>query len=127
MDSVTRFAVVLWPAGRRCGSRSNRCSRRGPASAWFEPLGGDMNTHRAMRFAVGVLIATVLFSAGLRAQTGTAVIVGTLTDPSGAALPGVKVTATNTDTGQSISTVSGASGDYRIPGLLPGPYEIHAE
>jgi hypothetical protein len=74
-----------------------------------------------------VLYACMLWSGRLYAQTGTAAVVGTVTDASGAALPGAKVTASNLDTGLGVSATSSRSGDYRIPGLIPGRYEVRAE
>src|SRR5689334_19932509 len=55
----------------------------------------------------------------------TATIVGHVTDPSGAAVSGAKVTARNTDTGLERSAVSGDTGDYELP-LLPvtGAYSL---
>lgn len=87
-----------------------------------------MKAHGASVTCRVVLFAIVaLLCSRLSAQTGTSVIVGTVTDASGASLPGVKVSATNTDTGLGGSTTTGASGDYHIAGLTPGPYEIRAE
>ena len=57
--------------------------------------------------------------------TGT--IVGTVADPSGAVIPGAKVTATNVATGVSQSTVTGSAGTYTIPNLGVGNYNISAE
>ena len=68
------------------------------------------------------LLATALFTFGQEAT-----IVGTVADPSGAAVPGVKVTLTNTDTG--ITTVVNTSGDgqYVAPELHIGHYNARAE
>src|SRR6516165_9439275 len=52
---------------------------------------------------------------------------GTVADSSGAVLPGVSITATNTATGVVTSTVSNEGGAYFIPGLLPGAYNLSAE
>jgi hypothetical protein len=51
----------------------------------------------------------------------TAQINGTVRDQTGAVLPGVEVTATQTDTGISRSTVSDESGSYILPNLAVGP------
>ncbi len=59
------------------------------------------------------------------AQTGSQ-ITGTITDKSGAAVPGVKITATNTETAVSRETISTDSGAYTIPALPPGLYAISA-
>src|SRR5262249_32250814 len=52
---------------------------------------------------------------------------GAARDPAKALIAGVVVTVTNTATNISRSTVTGAGGDYRIPLLPPGEYEIKAE
>ena len=52
---------------------------------------------------------------------------GRVTDPSGSAVPNVKVTATKTDTNTNFPTVSGPEGFYTLPQLPPGTYELTAE
>src|SRR5688572_18274046 len=54
-------------------------------------------------------------------------VAGTISDPSGAVLPGVAVTAKGSQTGLTQQTVSGGDGDWRIPGLPIGAYEISFE
>ena len=61
------------------------------------------------------------------AQVTTGSIQGTITDDSGAALPGVTVTAKNTATGVTRTAVTEGSGDFSIPLLQPGTYEVTAE
>jgi hypothetical protein len=51
---------------------------------------------------------------------------GTVTDASGALIPGVEVKATNVDTGVSSTTVTNETGSYNFPSLLPGKYTITA-
>ncbi len=58
------------------------------------------------------------------AQVTTATIVGTITDPSGAILPGAQVTARNADTGLVRSAISGEEGTYRLEFLPVGNYVI---
>jgi hypothetical protein len=60
-------------------------------------------------------------------QGATGSITGTVTDPTGAAIPGAAITATNTATGNQTRTTSGATGLYTIPELPPGPYTITVE
>jgi hypothetical protein len=57
----------------------------------------------------------------------TATIVGTVTDPSGAVVPGAKITVTNTGTGVSRSLETNAAGNYIAPELVAGAYEVRAE
>ncbi len=63
------------------------------------------------------------------AQVGqTAVLTGTVTDTSGAAVPGVTVTATSPALiSGSLSTVTEANGTYRFPSLAPGLYTVTFE
>ena len=51
-------------------------------------------------------------------------ISGTVKDASGLGVPGAQVTVTQTETGVSRSTVSGASGAYSLPSLPIGPYRM---
>ena len=52
---------------------------------------------------------------------------GVVQDASGAFVPNVKVTATNTNTNLSREAITDASGTYRIPALNPGPYRLEAQ
>src|SRR5689334_9971449 len=61
----------------------------------------------------------------VRAQA-TAQISGTVKDQSGAVLPGVEVTATQTETGISRMTVTNETGSYVLPNLAIGPYRVEA-
>ncbi|HXJ94857.1 MAG TPA: carboxypeptidase-like regulatory domain-containing protein [Terriglobia bacterium] len=55
-------------------------------------------------------------------------IVGTVTDPSGAALPGVAMTVTNQSTGVVVrSTTTNAAGNYVAADLPPSVYSVKAE
>src|SRR5947209_10243859 len=63
----------------------------------------------------------------LAAQTTTAELSGTVTDPTGAAVAKVKVTATNTGTGLVHDAVTDDSGGYLITQLPPGAYTLSAE
>src|SRR5438128_7674558 len=53
-------------------------------------------------------------------------ISGTVKDQSGAVLPGVEITATQTDTGIARSTVSNETGTYVLSNLAVGPYRLEA-
>jgi hypothetical protein len=72
-----------------------------------------------MRTSITAAIAVVLLSAtALLAQN--AQLGGIVTDPSGALVPGVTITATNTETGVVTSAVTNESGAYSFPSLQPG-------
>lgn len=63
----------------------------------------------------------------LPAQTTTSTLLGTVLDPSGAAVGGVKVTATSAGTGIHREVSTDSNGDYVIPLLQPGKYVVTAE
>jgi hypothetical protein len=60
-------------------------------------------------------------------QMGTGTIDGRIVDATGAILPGVSVTLTNTETGFSRTVVTEANGRFRVPLLPVGPYTLTAE
>lgn len=63
----------------------------------------------------------------LCAFSQTAQITGTVTDASGAVVPGVKVVATDINTGVARDTVTNEAGNYLVTALLPGRYRVTAE
>ncbi len=66
-----------------------------------------------------------LFGPSLLAQSGsTSALTGTVTDPTGAVIPGVSVTATATATNQARTVLTAEDGVYRIPLLEPGAYRV---
>ena len=71
------------------------------------------------------LLSLTVPNANTWAQS-TAQISGNVTDRSGAVLPGVEVTVTQTDTGLLRSVVSNETGSYVMPNLPVGPYRLEA-
>lgn len=78
------------------------------------------------KYKIYLYFATALLAGGL-AHAQTASIAGTVTDASGAAVPGARVIAHNTATGADRSTDTGAAGTYGLPNLTPGNYDISVE
>lgn len=68
-----------------------------------------------------------ILSLSLMAQTTSTSILGTVTDPTGASIAQAKVTARNVRTGVVTETVTTTTGDYAIPLLDVGEYEVTAE
>src|SRR5438132_12319370 len=54
-------------------------------------------------------------------------IFGTVTDPSGAAVPNAKVTVTSIAKGTSVETATNADGNYSVTHLIPDVYNIKVE
>ena len=52
-------------------------------------------------------------------------IAGTVTDPSGAAVAGARITATRSATGEVYQATSGPDGGFTLANLRPGLYEVH--
>lgn len=80
------------------------------------------------RFCIGMwLVVAMALPLDLRAQTTTATLRGKAADQQGAALTGVTVTARQVDTNTKFSVISSDVGQYFLPNLPPGRYEVSAE
>src|SRR4051794_38330555 len=80
--------------------------------------------------AVGLWLALALLlglTSSTFAQTGAASITGLLTDESGAAAPGVTVTAINQATSVAYPATSNSAGNYTITSVPVGTYVVKAE
>ena len=73
---------------------------------------------------IGLCVSAM--SCGNAWAQATAQMSGTVQDQSGAVLPGVEITATQTATGLSRMTVSNETGYYVLPNLPLGPYRLEA-
>ena len=74
------------------------------------------------------LLALLAVASSLSAQTtGTATLVGTITDSTGAVMAGAQVKVLNTATSFLSETVTNAEGSYYVPYLAPGMYRISIE
>jgi len=60
-------------------------------------------------------------------SASSAQISGTVVDPQGAVVPGAKVTATNKATGTVRSATTTSTGNYVIPNLQPGAYDVSVD
>ena len=77
---------------------------------------------------IGLLLACACLPSLLRAQgETTAAIVGTVLDPTGAAIPGATVQATNEETGAKRIASTNRAGQFNFSQLKPGPYTVKAE
>jgi Carboxypeptidase regulatory-like domain/TonB dependent receptor/TonB-dependent Receptor Plug Domain len=75
------------------------------------------------------LLAAIVFfftCTYLQAQYDNGSLVGTIHDPSGAAVPGAAVTVTNNATAVTARTTTNGAGDYEIPSLRVGVYKVSA-
>jgi hypothetical protein len=87
---------------------------------------------RPKRSLVSVLVILLAFavlvpSVPADAQATRGTLLGSVADQSGAALPGATVSATETRTNVSVSTVTNATGNYTFPNIRDGIYNVKAE
>ena len=72
-------------------------------------------------------LAGLILAPALLAQIPTGTLTGRVQDESGAALPGVTVTATSPALQGERSSVSDGNGNYKVPALPPGTYKVTYE
>ena len=79
-------------------------------------------TAAALCFCVTTLIPTTAFG---QAVYGS--VLGTVTDPQGAAVANAKVTVTNQRKGATDTTTTNGDGNYSVTHLIPDVYTVSAE
>ena len=81
-------------------------------------------------FFAATMLMTIVLLAGVTAtawsQSTSGDVVGTVVDRSGSAISNAMVSATNVATGVVVKTQANSQGDFRIPNLLAGNYNISA-
>src|SRR5579871_5572212 len=100
----SRISTELIPGVGRPGLTAQKCA---------------YSTLLLLIFAFGVFAATAA-----RAQVLYGTLTGTVTDPSGAAIPSAQIVALEVQTGVSQTVTGDSSGNYRFTALLPGTYKV---
>jgi hypothetical protein len=85
-------------------------------------MSATVSKSRTLILAVIMLLISACGMAQTTVATGS--IVGTVTDPSGATIPGAKVVVANTATGQAINLTTNSAGVYNSGALAPGQYKV---
>jgi hypothetical protein len=83
-------------------------------------------SHLAFLRWAAILALTVFIPFQVNAQVVGGTVQGTITDPSGATLPGVQIDIENLSTAIRTSVTSNGDGFYTAPNLLPGDYRLTA-
>jgi len=88
----------------------------------------ELKTMTIKRLVLGVGVF-VLAAAPLLAQSQDARgnVVGRVSDPTGAVVPGAEVKGINDATGVTVATKTNEAGNYVLPFLMPGMYTVTAE
>jgi outer membrane receptor for ferrienterochelin and colicin len=79
------------------------------------------------RVALGIVYAVIAIARLANAQSTTGTISGRVVDPQDRALPGVMVTVESPNLQGVRGAVTSETGDYILPSLPPGPYEMTFE
>jgi hypothetical protein len=85
-------------------------------------IGGNVKSRSFL-----VIILVFCLAGWALAQSDTARLIGTITDPSGAVIPNATVTVTDTGTGRPVTVTTGTSGDYVINALPVGKYHVEVK
>src|SRR5271157_1877593 len=85
-----------------------------------------MHTYHTLRLPLLLVLGIVLLSIAAYSQD-TASLLGTVTDPSGSAVPNATVVITNTDTGIVRSTTTNTTGSFAARDLSFGHYKVRVE
>ena len=80
---------------------------------------------RLCRVFLFLVLATIVAASPAFAQGGsTSTIAGTVTDTSGAVVPGADIVVKSVTTGTVYNAVSGSDGSFTIPAVPPGTYSV---
>jgi hypothetical protein len=74
-----------------------------------------------------LLISTVVAACALAQATGTATMLGAVTDSSGSVVPGAKITVIQTGTNFTFTSTTTSEGTWYIPSLNSGTYQLKIE
>ncbi|MCH7804564.1 MAG: carboxypeptidase regulatory-like domain-containing protein, partial [Acidobacteria bacterium] len=84
-----------------------------------------LNTNQKLWVILFALL--VLTTPWVAAQQSTATLAGTISDETGAVLPGVEITVRNVENGSTRTAITDDRGEYRVTNLAPGEYELRAQ
>jgi hypothetical protein len=85
---------------------------------------GDYRKGKKYRLLIAAMVFAIAGAGLAFAQIDTGSITGTVRDTSGAVVPGAEVTATNSATKVTITSVTNSSGVYQFLALIPGTYSV---
>src|SRR5687767_11313922 len=75
----------------------------------------------------GLLTISLTVGSVSLGQIKSGIIVGTVSDAGGGAVPGASVSVINQETNVTLTAVSDESGSFTVPYLTPGTYAVEVE
>src|SRR5258708_37826698 len=108
----------------RC-EESSACTESGQRPV--HPSSPDLSSVIRTTIAWVSLCCCVLAHPPAHAQAVYGSIFGTITDQSGAAVVGAKLTATSVQKGTEFETTTNETGNYNLTHLIPDQYDLRAE
>ena len=84
-------------------------------------------TTKTVSAALSLLALCLLLSIVSFGQIKSGVIIGTVSDPNGAVIPGVIVTVIGQETNVTTSAMTDETGNFTVPYLAPGMYTVKVE
>jgi len=95
--------------------------------SWWDHTSAAARFGRAGGWLLIVAACAAILAGALQAQGFFGSLVGSVIDPSEAAIPGARVTLTNTGTGEIKTAEADTVGNYQFLNLIPGFYKVDAE
>src|ERR1035438_1974683 len=80
-----------------------------------------------MEVNVRLLCVSLFLIAGLCAQEFRSTLLGHVSDPTGLGVPNAKIAVVKLDTNTRSETTTGPDGNYTVPFLAPGTYQVTVE
>jgi len=87
----------------------------------------DAAPARKTRYLLAAILGVLPFSLALFAQGNFGRILGTVTDQTGAVLPGATVSVIDTQRGLARTLTTDSAGEFNAPTLTPGTYTVRVE
>ncbi|HXJ39637.1 MAG TPA: carboxypeptidase-like regulatory domain-containing protein, partial [Bryobacteraceae bacterium] len=81
----------------------------------------------SFRTSCQALSSLLFFTCALFAQSERGTITGSIHDATGAVVPGAKISITNTATNVVLSAATNGTGDYTVPSIQPGSYDVRVQ
>lgn len=104
----------------------DRIERR-KLSQWRRKISGVLSLRQWTSFAAAAFFLMGMCSVPAVAQASYGAVIGTITDSTGAVVPGVEITLVNTGTSESHIATTDNHGNYQFVDLLPGMYNLKFE